>query len=115
MPGQQHRNLCLAELVLSVQRAHQPGFFELREARVGVATQQPYLGAGCVERVLVVQSDGDEASAPKATRKAFENLGSRRKELLWLTRSNHVLLWDWDNETVKERIEEFLLGAKPAL
>ncbi len=64
--------------------------------------------------VLVVQSEGDEASAPKATRKAFDNLGSERKELLWLTRSNHVLLWDWDNETVKERIEEFLLGSKPA-
>jgi carboxylesterase len=58
--------------------------------------------------VLLVQSEGDDASSPEASRVAFEKMGSEVKKKLWLTRSNHVLMWDYDREEVKAGVVAFL-------
>ena len=51
VPRQQLRDLRLVELVVPVQRAHQPGLLEVGQARAGVAAQEPHLRARRVERV----------------------------------------------------------------
>lgn len=59
--------------------------------------------------VLLIHSVGDEASSPEAARRAFDQFASPRKQSMWLKRSNHVILWDYEREEVKRRIEMFLL------
>lgn len=59
--------------------------------------------------VLVVQSAGDEAASPKAAREAYNLMGAEEKDLVWLTRSNHIVLWDYDRERAKHCIERFLM------
>ena len=65
--------------------------------------------------VLLVHSKGDEAASPKAARQAFERMASHAKQALWLKRSNHIILWDFDREEAKTRIEEFLTAPAPRL
>jgi carboxylesterase len=60
--------------------------------------------------VLILHSTGDDAASPRASRKAFERIGSTRKEIVWFEKSNHILFWDYENEEVKRRVEEFLLA-----
>ncbi|HUT24763.1 MAG TPA: alpha/beta fold hydrolase, partial [Sumerlaeia bacterium] len=64
--------------------------------------------------VLIVHSRGDEAASPKAAAEAFENLGSSEKEILWLNESNHIVLWDFEREEAKDRIERFLTEPRPS-
>ncbi|MBN1866733.1 alpha/beta fold hydrolase [Candidatus Sumerlaeota bacterium] len=64
--------------------------------------------------VLLVHSEGDEASSPKAARAALARMASSVKRTLWLERSNHVLFWDFDREEVKTRIEKFLTARDPS-
>ena len=60
--------------------------------------------------VLHVHSRGDDAACPKAADRAFQAIGSTEKQQLWVTRSNHVLLWDFDKEEVIVAVEGFLAG-----
>jgi len=59
--------------------------------------------------VLLVMSEGDQASCPVAARAAFARIGSPQKQARWFPgRSNHHLLRDWDGEAAKGAILEFL-------
>jgi len=58
--------------------------------------------------VLLVQSHGDLAASPKASAKAFEQIGATNKRAVWLDRSNHILFWDFDRDRVAEEIIAFL-------
>ena len=59
--------------------------------------------------VLLVHSVDDEAASPDAARRAFSEFPSLQKEEMWVKRSNHVLLWDYDREEIMQRIEHFIL------
>jgi esterase/lipase len=68
--------------------------------------------------VLMLQSDGDMASSPRRSKAAFAGLASSGKRYLDLpARNNHHIFWDWEHETVKQAIVDFLnqpAAAEPA-
>jgi len=77
---------------------------------LGKAARRPETLRKVTCPVLLLHSKGDAAASAKAARKAFEQLGSPRKEAVWFQKSNHILFWDYDRDEVKRRVEEFLLS-----
>lgn len=59
--------------------------------------------------VLMVFSEGDEASSPWRGHQAFARIGSGRKSQLWFTpKSNHHILYDFDRDEAKAAIQKFV-------
>ena len=61
-----------------------------------------------VEDVLVVYSTGDRAASPSRTRKVVKRWGLPETSQVVLSRSNHHIFHDYDEETVIENIVESL-------
>jgi carboxylesterase len=59
---------------------------------------------------LIFQSSSDEVVDPSGARLLMKNLGSTKKEVHWLSRSNHVLTLDYEMDFVTEKTLDFLLG-----
>ena len=57
---------------------------------------------------LIVQSPHDRVVCPTGAHQLMETLGSTEKELLWLEKSNHVVMLDVEREHVTKRITQFL-------
>jgi len=57
---------------------------------------------------LVIHSRRDEVTHPQPTEEFFPRIASDTKELLWLDRSNHVYMWDYDAEEVEQAVLAFL-------
>lgn len=62
--------------------------------------------------VLAIHSAGDSVTAKAATEKAIGGMTNAQVQSLWLTRSDHVIFWDYDAVAVQERIIEFLREAE---
>jgi len=77
--------------------------------QVGVQASKPDTLRRIACPVLLVHSHNDEASSPEAAKRAFDAFPSLKKQEVWVARSNHVLLWDYDRERIKGHIEHFLL------
>ena len=77
---------------------------------LGKAARRPETLRKVTCPVLLLHSEGDEAASIGRARKAFDQLGSPRKEAVWLQKSNHIIFWDYDRDEVKQRVEEFLLS-----
>ena len=60
------------------------------------------------EPVLMLVSEGDNAAAPKAARKAFEQMSSTDKTIITLENSDHHIYWDNDREEVYRHCLEFV-------
>ena len=58
--------------------------------------------------VLVIQSTGDDAASPRASRQAFDRIASLEKQWLGLTQSNHHVFFDYEREQVAEAVLRFL-------
>lgn len=58
--------------------------------------------------VLLVHARGDEVTCPEAARKAVEAMPADRKSFVWLTRSNHIVFWDYDQDDVAREVIGFL-------
>ncbi len=58
--------------------------------------------------VLAIHSTGDVAASYEATSSAVEKMGSAEKETVWLERSNHHILVDFEREMVKDKVMEFI-------
>jgi carboxylesterase len=58
--------------------------------------------------LLVVQSRNDHTVHPDNAQVIFNGVASRRKELVWLDRSYHVITVDVDREEVYERTLAFI-------
>jgi esterase/lipase len=78
-------------------------------AKLGLRAQSAETLAAIDCPVLLLHSEGDRAADPAASRRAFEAIGAKEKQSRFYTeRSNHLLLWDYDAEDVKERVLAFL-------
>jgi len=62
---------------------------------------------------LILQGRLDSVVDPQGARTIFESIGSECRELVWLDRSDHLLLADNDAAEVIERSERFLTGDDP--
>ena len=58
--------------------------------------------------VLMLVATGDNAAAPKAARKAFNQMNSEDKTLVTLGNSDHHIYWDHDREEVYRNCLEFV-------
>lgn len=59
--------------------------------------------------VLMVFSEGDEASSPWRGHQAYARIGSERKSELWFTpKTNHHILYDYGRDEAKGRILAFV-------
>ena len=58
--------------------------------------------------VLLIHSVGDMAASIDASRRAFDQMPSKHKRFVELTRSNHHVYWDFEREQVISEIEDFL-------
>ncbi len=60
--------------------------------------------------VLVIQSEQDTVVDPKGAHWLSQKLGTQpaNLELLWLKRSDHLLVWDLDRQEVIDRVIRFL-------
>ena len=58
--------------------------------------------------VLAIHSMADTVTSPSATARAIEMMTSASTETVWLEKSNHVIFWDYEEETVRERTLGFL-------
>ncbi len=67
---------------------------------------------GEIERVdrptLIVQSTGDRVVCSTGAKILMERLASPQKEVLWLEKSDHVLLLDGERERIAERVLSFV-------
>ncbi len=76
---------------------------------LGRRARQPEVAAAVRCPVLLIHSDGDEASCPRRARAVFATLASADKRELWLDRrNNHHIFWDYDCEQSKAGVVEFL-------
>lgn len=74
---------------------------------IGLQARQPKVLGSIKCPVLLIHSSGDRAASFRKARKAYDAIGAP-KEALWLTRSNHHILWDYDREESMTRIRGFL-------
>lgn len=58
--------------------------------------------------LLIIQSRADQTVDPESARLLYDTVSSPRKELVWLSRSNHVISVDYEAETVFEETARFL-------
>jgi carboxylesterase len=63
--------------------------------------------------VLMLHGTGDETASPTVAREYFEALGSAEKRAIWYDRSNHILGWDYDRDTVVRDTVAFLRNTVP--
>lgn len=63
---------------------------------------------------LIIQSTSDSVVDPSGAEQLMQSLGSEQKEILWLSRSNHVITLDVDRQAVFERVESFIDNAANA-
>ena len=52
------------------------------------------------EPILIAHSRTDSVASPFGVNEIYSTVQSKEKEILWLSRSNHVLLMDYDREEV---------------
>lgn len=64
---------------------------------------------------LVVMSSQDRIVDPAGADYIMEHLGSHHKQMVWLHRSNHVIMLDADRELVLNQVTEFLQQPSPVL
>jgi len=64
---------------------------------------------------LVVMSSQDRVVDPAGADYLMEHLGSHQKKMVWLHRSNHVIMLDADRELVLDQVTGFLQQSDPAL
>lgn len=57
---------------------------------------------------LMIQSREDNRVPPEAAQRAFDRIGARDKELVWLTGAGHVITVDYGHERVFQLVGEFL-------
>ena len=57
---------------------------------------------------LMIQSREDNRVAPAAAQHAFDRIGTRDKELVWLTGAGHVITVDFGREQIFQRVLDFL-------
>jgi carboxylesterase len=72
------------------------------------ATKTPAILGQVKCPLLVLHSKGDRAASPAATEEAFPLFGSQDKKIVWYERSNHHLLWDYEEVEVKAQILDFV-------
>lgn len=60
--------------------------------------------------LLIIQSRSDRTVDPESARLLYDRVRSPQKELVWLSRSNHVISVDYEAETVFEETARFLSG-----
>lgn len=58
--------------------------------------------------VLLIHSRDDSAASPEAAEKAVQAMPAQDKTFLWLSRSNHILFWDFERDEVAQAVLEFL-------
>ncbi len=58
--------------------------------------------------VLLIHSQGDEASSPERSREVFDAIKSTEKHSVWLKTSNHHIFWDFESDEVMSEIERYL-------
>jgi carboxylesterase len=56
---------------------------------------------------LMIQSREDNRVSPPAAQRAFDRLGTRDKELVWLTGAGHVITVDYGREQIFQRVVDF--------
>lgn len=59
---------------------------------------------------LIIQSTGDRVVCSTGAQILMDRLSSSQKEVLWLEKSDHVLLLDLERDAVTERILTFVTG-----
>jgi carboxylesterase len=52
--------------------------------------------------ILLIHSRSDAAASPRAAAEAFNHMPSKEKQIVWLTRSNHHVFWDYEAEEVMQ-------------
>ena len=57
---------------------------------------------------LMIQSREDNRVSPPAAQRAFDRIGTRDKELVWLTGAGHVITVDYGREQIFQRVVDFL-------
>lgn len=58
---------------------------------------------------LIVQSPKDTVVDPEGARKIYQQLGSQKKKLYWLQKSDHTISLDVERDDVFDKIQDFLL------
>ncbi len=58
--------------------------------------------------ILIIHSKKDITTCPSGSEFIYENVSSDKKEIVWLNKSNHLVLLDYEKEFVFEKIKEFL-------
>ena len=56
---------------------------------------------------LMIQSREDNRVSPPAAQQAFDRIGTRDKELVWLTGAGHVITVDYGREQIFQRVVDF--------
>ncbi|MDX9974026.1 MAG: alpha/beta fold hydrolase [FCB group bacterium] len=77
-------------------------------AKIGERAKAAEVLAAVKCPVLHIHSHNDMAASPLEAEKAFNQLGSTDKRLVWLARSNHHIFWDYEDEQVLTEILGFL-------
>lgn len=57
---------------------------------------------------LMIQSREDNRVSPSAAQRAFDRIGTRDKELVWLSGAGHVITVDYGREQIFQRVADFL-------
>jgi carboxylesterase len=58
--------------------------------------------------ILVIHALKDITTSPSSSEYIYNNVSSKIKELLWLEKSNHIVLLDYEKEMVFEKIKAFI-------
>ncbi len=77
------------------------------------------LAMECVPKVtadtLWFHSTGDDVADFAFSRSAFGRIPSKQKQFIELSRSNHIVLYDYDASDVVDRVIDFLVEESPAV
>ena len=57
---------------------------------------------------LMIHSREDNRLSPEEAQRAFDRIGSREKQLVWLTGAGHVITVDYGKERVFELVADWL-------
>ena len=79
-------------------------FYSLLKAIPGVVAHLPTITAPA----LVIGARRDRVVQPSAAQLAYDRVGSKHKQLIWLERSGHELLIDCEGPYVCEQVRHFL-------
>ncbi len=63
---------------------------------------------------LVIHSKKDLIAAPASARHVMKHLGSDNKQLVWLERSHHLVMYDKEKDVVFRAIKEFVTNYAPS-